>query len=554
MARSFVRRRHALLVAAAVAVLTAVASVAGASSRPAEAAGAGAVGATGAGAVGASGVGATAVGADGGSGADRVAADGCPLGDTPKRQLRGAWIASVANINWPSRTGLTVSAQQAELRSLLDRAQALRLNAVFLQIRPAADAFWPSTLEPWSQYLTGTQGGNPGYDPLAFAVTEAHARNLELHGWFNPYRVSTQADVTKLAATHPARVNPTWVERYDGKLFYNPGVPAARQHTVNAIMDAVTRYDIDGVHFDDYFYPYPVSGQTFDDAAEFAAYGGGRSLADWRRSNVDTMVQEVATRIRQAKPHVRFGISPFGIWRNQSTDPLGSATSGLQSYDAIYADSRKWVKQGWVDYIAPQLYWNTGFAAAAYEVLVPWWSEVVAGTNVQLYVGQAAYRITSWGDPEEMPRHLVLNRDHQVSGDIYYSIADLLANPLGFADRLSAEFYRHPALVPVNTRLGGTAPGVPGSLTATRTSSGVELTWTAPSAGTTPAYYAIYRADGAGCGIEAGRNLIALPRAGSGTRRFVDTSPPPVGEATYLVTAVSRLHHESTPASVTTTT
>ncbi|MBO4208360.1 family 10 glycosylhydrolase [Micromonospora echinofusca] len=480
-----------------------------------------------------------------------VAADGCPVGELPKRQLRGTWIASVSNINWPSRTGLTAAAQQAELRSLLDQAKALRLNAVFLQIRPAADAFWPSPYEPWSQYLTGTQGGNPGYDPLAFAVTEAHARNLELHGWFNPYRVSTQPDVTKLAAGHPARTNPTWVERYDGKLFYNPGVPAARRHTVDAIMDAVSRYDLDGVHFDDYFYPYPVSGQVFDDAAEYAAHGAGRSLADWRRANVDTMVQEVAARIRQVKPHVRFGISPFGIWRNASTDPLGSATSGLQSYDAIYADSRRWVKQGWVDYLAPQLYWPIGFTAAPYEVLVPWWSDVVAGTDVQLYVGQATYRIPTWGDPEEMPRHLVLNRDHRVSGDIHYSVKELLANPLGFADRLRTDFYRNPALVPVNARLGGTAPYAPTGLTARRTATGIELSWTAGTGGTAATYFAVYRADGAGCGIEAGRNLIAVPRAvGTGTQRFTDPAPPPVGEVTYLVTAVSRLHHESTPTGV----
>lgn len=482
-----------------------------------------------------------------------TAADGCPLGDQPKRQLRGAWIASVSNINWPTSTGMTVAAQQAELRSLLDRASALRLNAVFLQIRPAADAFWPSSYEPWSQYLTGTQGGNPGYDPLGFAVAEAHARNLELHGWFNPYRVSTQSDVTKLSATHPARTHPSWVERYDNKLFYNPGVPAARQHTVNAIMDAVSRYDLDGVHFDDYFYPYPVSGQVFDDAAEYAAYGAGRSLGDWRRSNVDTLVQEVATRIRQSKPHVRFGISPFGIWRNASTDPLGSATSGLQSYDSIYADSRRWVRQGWVDYIAPQLYWTIGFAPAAYDVLVPWWSNVVAGTDVQLYVGQAAYRIATWGDAEEMPRHLVLNRDHRVSGDIYYSIDELLANQLGFADRLRTDFHRSPALVPVNARLGGTAPAAPTGLTARRTAGGIELSWTAASSGTAATYFAVYRADGSGCGIEAARNLIAVPRAGTGTQRHTDAASPPVGQVTYLVTAVSRLHHESTPVTVTVT-
>ncbi|MEQ4301516.1 family 10 glycosylhydrolase [Plantactinospora sp. B6F1] len=486
--------------------------------------------------------------AAGGANGVRSAAADCPVGENPKRQLRGAWIASVSNINWPSRAGLTAAAQQAELRNLLDQAAALRLNAVFLQIRPAADAFWPSPYEPWSQYLTGSQGGNPGYDPLAFAVAEAHARNLELHGWFNPYRVSTQGDPTRLAAGHPARTNPSWVERYDGKLYYNPGVPAARRHTVNAIMDAVTRYDLDGVHFDDYFYPYPVSGQTFPDAAEYAAYGAGRSLADWRRSNVDTLVQEVGTRIRQVKPHVRYGISPFGIWRNAGTDPLGSATTGLQSYDAIYADSRRWVKQGWIDYVAPQLYWTIGFAAADYDVLVPWWSEVVAGTDVQLYVGQAAYRIGEWGDPEEMPDHLVRNRSHRVSGDIYYSIEQLLANPLGFTDRLRTDFYRYPALVPVNTRLGGTAPGPVRSPAARRVGTGVELTWSAPSGGTAPAYYAIYRADAAGCGIDAPRNLLRLQRAGSGTQRFTDNAPPPVGDPAYLITAVSRLHHESQPA------
>jgi uncharacterized lipoprotein YddW (UPF0748 family) len=470
----------------------------------------------------------------------------------PKRQLRGAWIASVFNINWPSRKGLTPAQQQAELRLLLDEAVGLRLNAVFLQIRPTADAFWPSPYEPWSEYLTGTQGGHPGYDPLAFAVSEAHARNLELHGWFNPYRVSMQPDPARLLPSHPARVNPSWVERYDGKLYYNPGVPAARRHTVDAIMDAVSRYDLDGVHFDDYFYPYPVTGQSFDDAAEFAAYGAGRPLADWRRSNVDSLVQEVGARIRQTKPYVRFGISPFGIWRNAATDPLGSATSGLQSYDAIYADTRKWVKQGWVDYLAPQIYWKNGYPPAAYDVLVPWWSNVVAGTNVQLYIGQAAYRIAEWGDAEELPRHLTLNRDHPVAGDVYFSIGDLRANPLGFADRLRADFYRDPALVPVSPRLGGAAPAAPGSLRATRSGGGVELSWSA-AGGAAPAYYAIYRADGAGCGIEAGRNLMAVRRAGGGVQRFTDVAPPPVGQITYLVTALSRLHHESPPAPVTVT-
>ncbi len=480
-----------------------------------------------------------------------TASDGCPLGPAPKRALRGLWIASVLNINWPSASGLSPTQQQSELRSLLDQAVELRFNAVFVQVRPTADAFWPSPYEPWSQYLTGTQGTDPGYDPLGFAVTEAHARNLEFHAWFNPFRVSMQPNVNQLAAGHPARTHPGWIETYDGRLYYNPGVPAARQHSIDAIMDAVTRYDLDGVHFDDYFYPYPVSGQDFDDAAEFTAYGAGRTLADWRRANVDAFVQGVSARVNQAKPHVRFGISPFGIWRNQGTDPLGSATTGLQSYDAIYADTRKWVKQEWIDYIAPQIYWSIGFAAAAYDVLVPWWSQVVAGTRVQLYIGQAAYRIggstdPAWADPQEMPDHLLLNRQHpEVAGDVYYSIEALMDNRLGFADRLRTEFHAHPALVPASAMTPGTAPGAPGAVTANRVGGGVKLDWNAASGA--PAYYAVYRADGAGCGIEAARNLLGTVRG----RTFTDPAPPPVGQVTYYVTALDRTHRESTPRPVT---
>jgi uncharacterized lipoprotein YddW (UPF0748 family) len=478
-----------------------------------------------------------------------TASDGCPLGTAPKRALRGLWIASVVNINWPSASGLSVAQQQTELRALLDQAVALRFNAVFVQVRPTADAFWPSPYEPWSQYLTGTQGADPGYDPLGFAVAEAHARNLEFHAWFNPFRVSMQANPNQLVANHPARVHPDWVETYDGRLYYNPGVPAAREHSMTAIMDAVTRYDVDGVHFDDYFYPYPVAGKTFDDAAEFTAYGAGRTLADWRRANVDTFVQTVSARIKQAKPHVRFGVSPFGIWRNQGTDPLGSATTGLQSYDAIYADTRKWVKQEWLDYIAPQVYWSIGFPAAPYDVLVPWWSQVVAGTRVQLYIGQAAYKIgtttdPNWTDAAEMPDHLLLNQQHPaVAGDVYYSIDEVLTNPLGFADRLRTEFHAHPALVPVSDLVAGSAPATPGTVTASRVGDTTQLDWSAGGA----AYYAVYRADGAGCGVQAGRNLLGTVR---GTT-FTDPAPPPVGQVTYYVTALDRTHRESTPREVT---
>ncbi|MEU5674166.1 family 10 glycosylhydrolase, partial [Micromonospora sp. NPDC047753] len=280
------------------------------------------------------------------------------------------WIASVANIDWPSRTGLTAAAQQAEYRGWLDLAQQRRMNAVVVQVRPAADAFWPSTHEPWSQWLTGTQGGNPGYDPMAFMVAEAHARNLEFHAWFNPYRVATHTDLTKLAASHPARTNPGWAVAYNGQLYYNPGIPAVRAFVQTAMMDAVSRYDIDAVHWDDYFYPYPGSGGGFPDQATYAQYGAGFStIADWRRNNVNLLVQEMSAKIRAAKPWVKLGVSPFGIWRNAGTDPLGSRTTGLQSYDAIYADTRRWVKQGWIDFSQ-----STGTRAAYADP--PAWIEV----------------------------------------------------------------------------------------------------------------------------------------------------------------------------------
>ncbi|WP_327090947.1 family 10 glycosylhydrolase [Nonomuraea sp. NBC_01738] len=470
----------------------------------------------------------------------------------PKSQLRAMWVASVANIDWPSRTGLSVAQQQTEFRSWLDLAVSKRMNAVFVQVRPTADAFWPSPFEPWSQWLTGTQGTNPGYDPMAFMVAEAHARNLEFHAWFNPYRVSNQDDPTKLLASHPARKNPGWRFAYGGKLYYNPGIPAVRAFIEDAIMDGVSRYDVDGVHLDDYFYPYPVSGQTIPDAATYTQYGGGfSSIHDWRRDNVNKLVQELDQRIHTAKSWVKFGISPFGIWRNASTDPLGSATSGLQSYDAIYADSRTWVKQGWVDYITPQLYWQIGFAAADYAKLIPWWSDVVKGTGVQFFPGQAAYRAgasgqdAAWQDPAELSDHLTLNRSRpEVQGDVYFSAKDIKTDRIGAITQLVTTHYRKPALIP---SYGSAAPPpAPAITAATRGASGVALTWQSGGATTS---YAVYRVDGTPptadpCFFADARNLLKLTRSTS----FTDTTAAPSGSYTYYVSALGRLGHESAPS------
>ncbi|MFI6701465.1 glycoside hydrolase family 10 protein [Streptomyces sp. NPDC050509] len=368
----------------------------------------------------------------------------------PHPALRGMWVASVANRDWPSKPGLSADRQRTELLQHLDTAAARKLNAVVFQVRPTADALWPSPYEPWSQYLTGTQGKDPGWDPLGTAVREAHARGLELHAWFNPYRVANHTDPTRLSAKHPARVHPGWVLPYGGKLYYNPGLPEVRKFVQDAMMDAVERYDIDAVHWDDYFYPYPVAGQVFEDDAAYERYGADfPDKAAWRRDNTDRLVRETAERIKKTKKNVRFGISPFGVWRNAATDRLGSDTrAGVQTYDDLHADTRGWVRKGWIDYIVPQLYWNIGYAAADYAKLVRWWDATVRGTGVDLYIGEALYKAgdpaqpAAWQDPAELSRHLTLAKDFAgVRGHCYFSAKEVGADPIGAMTRVVTDHY-----------------------------------------------------------------------------------------------------------------
>lgn len=379
---------------------------------------------------------------------------GRPRGVT---EMRGVWLATVANRDWPSRPGLTPAQQRTELIAHLDTAVRDRLNTVMFQVRPTADAFWPSPYEPWSQYLTGTQGVAPGWDPLKTAVEEAHARGLQLHAWFNPYRIANNTDLTKLVASHPARKHPDWVVAYGGKLYYNPGLPQVRAFVEDAILDAVKKYPVDGVHFDDYFYPYPVAGQTFDDDAAYDKYGGGfADRAAWRRDNIDKLIRETAARIEQIRPGTRFGISPFGVWRNIATDPRGSDTrAGVQTYDDLCADTRKWVRENWIDYIVPQLYWNIGFAAADYAKLLPWWAEVARGTKTRLYAGEALYKAgdpaqpAAWQDPAELSRHLTLAANYpQFGGHVFFAAKDVAVDPVGAMARVVADHYQQPAKAP----------------------------------------------------------------------------------------------------------
>ena len=487
-----------------------------------------------------------------------AAGEGCELNPaTPKRQLRGDWIASVVNIDWPSRPGLSVEQQQAELIRWYDEAVDRKLNAVVVQVRPTADTFWPSDLEPWSKYLTGTQGKDPGYDPLAFAVREAHARNLEFHAWFNPYRVSMDTNRAALLPSHPARQHPEWVVEYGGKLYYNPGIPEVRALVEDVILETVTRYDIDAVHFDDYFYPYPVPNSAFPDDDTYATYGSGyASKADWRRANVNALIRELDARIHAAKPWVKFGVSPFAVWRNASTDPEGSqTTAGAQTYDDLYADTRAWVREEWVDYIAPQIYWSIGFAPADYAKLVPWWADQVRGTDVQLYIGQATYKVGTstqspeWSDPREMSRHLYYNRGYpEVAGDLYFSAKDVRANRLAHMDIVEAEHYSRPALIPVTEGVPGAAPDAPHGTVARRSDAGIRVTWSGDATS-----YAVYRFEGrpqpvSACDFADASNLVAAVRdSGARSTSWVDTTAAPASSYTYYVTALDRAYRESRP-------
>jgi uncharacterized lipoprotein YddW (UPF0748 family) len=474
--------------------------------------------------------------------------------NNPKREFRGAWIAHVSNIDWPTNKTLTASAQQAEFIAILDHHKQAGINAVIVQIRASCDATYPSDIEPWSEWMTGQQGRSPNYDPLAFMITETHKRGMEFHAWFNPYRAVINTNVSNVAASHISNQRPEWIQTYNLIKMLDPGLPAVRQYVVGVIMDVVRRYDIDAVHFDDYFYPYPQTGFTFADDNTFAANGRGiTNKNDWRRDNVDLLIKMVGDSIKNAKKYVKFGISPFGIWKNQSSDAQGSATNGLQSYSDIYGDSRKWVREGWVDYIAPQLYWSIGFTVAKYEVLTPWWAANSYGRH--LYIGQASYRINNggtdanWSQPNLMPNELRLNRTTpSVLGSIFYNTTSLRANLLGFTDSLKTNLYKTPALIPAMTWKDSVPPNKPTNLTANinAAQSSVTLSWTRPTAATdgeTAKYYVVYRFL-VNETINLDKSAAIRSITTDTTTNFVDAFANPAAFV-YVVTAVDRLHNES---------
>jgi uncharacterized lipoprotein YddW (UPF0748 family) len=367
--------------------------------------------------------------------------------DGAEREFRGAWVATVYNLDWPAKPGLPAATQKAQLRALLDRAAELKLNAILLQVRPASDALYTSKKEPWSEFLSGNAGVSPGYDPLEFAIAEAHARGIELHAWVNPFRaaVSTSAE---LPANHLAKQHPEWVRRFGKQLWIDPGEPAARDYVIGVITDIVRRYDVSGLHLDDYFYPYPLQpGQaSFPDDSTWQRYGikSGLSRADWRRENINDFVRSMYRAVKATKPRVRVGISPFGIWR-PGVPPTIEAQ--LDSYAQLFADSRKWLAEGWVDYLAPQLYWSIEPAKQSFPVLLDWWRAQSNGRPV--WPGIATERIGSKRPAREIIEQIELTRRGTSSpGHIHWSMKALLRNQGGINDLLESGPYAEKAELP----------------------------------------------------------------------------------------------------------
>ncbi len=364
-----------------------------------------------------------------------------------EREFRGAWVATVYNLDWPSSPGLPAATQKAQLRALLDRAAELKLNAILLQVRPASDALYASRKEPWSEFLTGTAGVSPGYDPLAFAISEAHARGIELHAWVNPFRAAISASV-RLPANHVAKTHPEWVRRFGKQLWIDPGEPAARHYVIDVITDIVARYDIDGLHLDDYFYPYPLSSgaATFPDDSTWQRFGAGKgeSRGDWRRENINDFVHSMYRAVKATKSSVRVGISPFGIWR-PGVPP--STKAGLDAYGQLYADSRKWLANGWVDYLAPQLYWSIHPADQSFPVLLDWWRAQSHGTPI--WPGIATERIGSKRPAREIVDQIELTRRGTSSpGHIHWSMKALMRNQGGIDNLLRSGPYEEKAATP----------------------------------------------------------------------------------------------------------
>ncbi len=473
---------------------------------------------------------------------------------TPKREFRGVWVATVANIDFPKKQTDSPQKQQEDYRKMMEFYSSLNFNAVIAQIRTAGDVFYPSQYEPWARYLTGKEGQDPGYDPTKMMVEETHRQGLEFHAWFNPYRATMNLDTVSLAPNHPFYKHRNWMIKYGTKYYFNPGLPEVQDYAIKVIMEAVNNYDIDAVHFDDYFYPYKVKDEYFDDTLTFKKYKGNfKNIEDWRRNNIDQFIKKMNEAIKKAKPHVKFGISPFGVWRNKSQDPKGSDTqAGQTCYDDLYADALSWVNNRWIDYIAPQVYWSLGFPLVSYSKLTEWWAS--QNYEAALYIGQGPYKINNnadknWENPAQITNQVIFNRLYpKVGGSIFFSAKSLIDNPLNTAFHLKENAFQKPALVPVYAKdKDKTPPKAPTLEKIKKRRKATTLTWTATQ-NEHNRYFLIYKIpNNEAPDLEKARYLFTkIPyQKGESTYQFTDFEPKAYKKYQYKITLVDRFHLES---------
>ena len=463
----------------------------------------------------------------------------------PKREFRGAWIQCVNN----QFNGIGRDAMQQTLTYQLDELQKTGINAILFQVRPEGDALYQSNLEPWSRYLTGQQGTppQPYWDPLAWMVQECHKRSMECHAWINPFRAKTKG-TSVMATNHYYVQHPDRCFDYDGLGIFDPAIPENRHYICHVASDIIRRYDVDGLHIDDYFYPYPVAGLPIPDDASYARYAGGMNRGDWRRQNVNLFIKELHDSIQANKPWVKFGVSPFGIYRNQKNDPNGSATNGLQNYDDLYADVLLWVREGWIDYNIPQLYWEIGNRAADYQTLVGWWAQ--HASQRPLYIGQDVERTVKYADTHNSQTHQVYQKYNlqrayaSIQGSCQWYAKACVDNPANYTTVLRQVYHKHPALQPLMPWIDSKAPGKVRKVKVVNMGHKRVLFWTAPKAKKEldrAVQYVVYRFDkGQKVKLDDPAHIVAVTR-----NEFYELPANAPAKSTYLVTALDHMQNES---------
>ena len=467
----------------------------------------------------------------------------------PKHELRAAWITTFTNLDWPSKKGLSDNEQKQEFIRLLDELQINKINCVVVQVRAAGDAFYPSKFAPWSEYLSGKQGVAPNYDPLQFMVEQCHQRNMEFHAWLNPFRAVSSTQFSSVSENNLYNKHPEWFFKYGSSIYFNPGIKEARQHILNVVGEIVNNYDVDAIHFDDYFYPYSIEGEFINDAAAYKKHSADfPSLHDWRRNNINELIKETSALIKFTKPYVKFGVSPLAFWRNKKQDPQGSETQSAQtSYDNLYCDTRKWLQNGWIDYVVPQLYWSRKSPYASYRNLLNWWTS--HDYKGHIYIGQALFRLedeTKQGyRVSEVLEQIKLNRlESDVHGNIFFRAKTFRNNVQSIQDSLQSSLYKYPALIPPMKWIDSVPPCAPQHLKIKVSEEGALLKWKPAETKADDdgaCYYVVYRfAKNDVVNIAAAKNIAAIVR-----QTVYFDSGKNKGDFQYVVTAVDRLHNES---------